>query len=93
MKGQESSPLTRLVLVIIALAVVGSCLSMILVVFVEQPRMNTLQPPENSGENNSWDCKIHCYDVMAPAMILCNFDSACERSVNEDYESCLAQCG
>jgi len=93
MKGQESSPLTRLVLVIVALAVVGSCLSMILLVFVERPRMNTLQPPENGGDPCPWDCERACYDVMAPAMILCNWDSACERRVNEDYESCLAQCG
>lgn len=83
MSGTENLPLTRLVFVIISLAVAASILAGVLYVFMEQPAVNAIQLPENRDES----CALKCIDQMYE----------CMRTLPSDHciqiaRECEAQC-
>lgn len=88
MTGQESSPLKRLVLVIVTLAVAASCIAGILYVFVEQPKMNDVPAPENRDPG----CSAKCIDIWLAAEMACAGDQVCLDRVTDEARACEAKC-
>lgn len=87
MTGQESSPLKRLVLVIVTIAVAASCIAGILYVFVEQPKMNDVPAPENMEP-----CISACIDTWFAAQVKCAGDQVCLDRVTDEARACEAKC-
>jgi hypothetical protein len=88
MTGQESSPLKRLVLVIVTIAVAASCLAGILFASVEQPKMNDVPAPENQLD----PCSQKCIDEWFAAELMCAGNQACLDRVLEEARACEAKC-
>jgi hypothetical protein len=86
-ESSAQSPLARLVLFMVCLAILGSIVAGVLYFTIGDPEQNLQQVPENSGY--IWNCRDDCQYEYGVCQVFSPFPPGhCEK----EYDDCLAGC-